>query len=322
MAIEIPTFEDIRRAAERIAPHIHRTPVLTSASLDDMLGARVFFKCENFQKTGAYKFRGATNAVLQLSGAEVSRGVTTHSSGNHAAAVSRAAATRGVPAYIVMPRTAPAVKKAAVAGYGGQITFCEPVLEAREKTVAEIVERTGARLIHPYNEPMVIAGAGTVAMELLEEIPDLEVVIAPVGGGGLMSGTALAATALSPGILVLGAEPEGADDAYRSLLEGRILPSISPLTIADGLLSQLGTITFAVIRSEVDGIVTASDDLIVKAMRYVWERMKIIIEPSAAVSIAVLFGDKLDLRGKRIGIILSGGNVDLDRLPWLTPSKI
>lgn len=317
----LPTIDDVRDAGRRIGPYVHRTPVLTCAGLNDMVGATVFFKCENFQKTGAYKFRGATNAVLQLTDEEVSRGVTTHSSGNHAAAVSQAARARGVPAYIVMPSTAPAVKKAAVAGYGGQITFCEPVLAARETAVAEIIARTGARLIHPYNDPMVIAGAGTVALELLEDVPRLDAVIAPVGGGGLMSGTALAVAAASPHTQVIGAEPEGADDAYRSLIEGRVLPSIAPKTIADGLLSQLGDVTFAIIRSHVERIVTVGDDLIINSMRHVWERMKIVIEPSAAVSVAVLFGDKIDLKGKRIGVILSGGNVDLDRVPWLCAPK-
>lgn len=312
----IPTAADVRGAAERIRGRVHRTPVLTSHRLNEMTGAQLFFKCENFQKTGAYKFRGATNTVLQLTDEQVARGVCTHSSGNHAAAVSCAARERGIPAYIVMPRTAPAVKKAAVEGYGGQITFCEPNLQAREDTLREIIARTGAYLIHPYNDPRIVAGAGTAALELIEDVPDLDVVIAPIGGGGLMSGTALAVRELSPRREVIGAEPEGADDAYRSLQEGRIVPSVNPTTVADGLLSQLGDITFAIIRRDVDRIVTVRDKHIITAMRYLWERMKIVVEPSAAVTLGVLLGGKIDLRGRRVGLILSGGNVDLDRLPW------
>ncbi len=313
---EQPTIDDIRQAAERIRPFAHRTPVLTSESLNAILGAQLFLKCENFQKSGAFKFRGATNAVLSLTDAETAHGVGTHSSGNHAAALALAARARGIPAYIVMPKNAPQVKKAAVAGYGGRITFCEPTLEARESTLREIVERTGATVVHPFNDPRIIAGAGTAALELLADVPELDAVIAPVGGGGLMSGTALCVTSLSPKTRVIGAEPEGADDAYRSMREGHIVPSVRPNTIADGLLTSLGDLTFPILRSRVDEIATASDAAIVRAMRDVWERMKIVIEPSSAVTLAILLEHKIDLTGQRVGVILSGGNVDLDRLPW------
>lgn len=311
-----PTLTDIRQAAERIRPYAHRTPVLTNTSLDEQTGAQVFLKCENLQKVGAFKFRGACNAVFSLAKEEAARGVATHSSGNHAQALALAARLRAVPAYIVMPENAPAVKKAAVAGYGGQITYCKPSLHARETTLAQVVQETDATVIHPYNNFQVIAGQGTAALELLEEIPDLDVVIAPVGGGGLLSGTAIATKGLSPGIRVLGAEPEIADDAYRSLQAGRILPSENPRTIADGLLTSLGSLTFPIIQQNVEQIITVSEAGIVAAMKFIWERAKIIIEPSAAVPVAVLWERKVDLSGLRVGLILSGGNVDLDRLPW------
>jgi threonine dehydratase len=289
---------------------------LTCASLDRQVGAQVFMKCENLQKVGAFKFRGACNAVFSLTDEEAAHGVATHSSGNHAQALALAAGLRGIPAYIVMPENAPAVKKAAVAGYGGQITFCEPTLRARESTAEEIVERTGATVVHPYNNYQVIAGQGTATLELLEKIPDLEVVIAPVGGGGLLSGTAIAAKGVAPDIRVIGAEPEMADDAYRSLQVGHILPSETPRTIADGLLTSLGTLTFPIIQQYVEQIVTVSEAGIIKAMRFIWERAKIVIEPSAAVPVALLWERKIDLRGLRVGVILSGGNVDLEQLPW------
>ncbi len=311
-----PTISDIRAAAERIRPFAHRTPVLTCSSLDAMVGARLFFKCENFQKVGAFKFRGATNAVFALSEADAAKGVATHSSGNHAAALSLAARLRGVPAHVVMPRTAKAIKQAAVAGYGGRVVLCEPTLAAREATLASVVAATGANVVHPYNDPMVIAGQGTAALELLEQAPDLDVVIAPVGGGGLLSGTAIAVSALAPGTRVVAAEPAAADDAYRSLKEGRIVPSVDPRTIADGLLTSLGSLTFAIIRRLVAEIVTVSEGAIADAMRHVWERMKIVIEPSSAVPLAALLEGALRVPGKRVGIIVSGGNVDLDALPW------
>jgi threonine dehydratase len=313
-----PTLIEIQQAAERIKPYIHRTPVFTSSSLNHMVQADLFFKCENFQKAGAFKFRGACNAVLSLSESEARRGVATHSSGNHAAALALAAQRRGIPAFIVMPKTAPEVKKAAVAGYGGKIVFCEPTLAAREATLAKIVEETGATFIHPYNDPRVIAGQGTAALELLAEVPKLDIIMTPVGGGGLLSGTAIVTSELSPTTQIIGAEPEGADDAYRSLQEGRIVPSIQPRTIADGLLTSLGDLTFSILQKYVQKIVTVSEKAIITGMRHVWERMKIIIEPSAAVPVGVLFERKIDLTGKRIGIILSGGNVDLDRLPWMS----
>lgn len=311
-----PTLHDIHEAAERIQPYAHRTPVLTNESLNEKLGAQVYLKCENLQKVGAFKFRGACNAVFSLSDEEAARGVATHSSGNHAQALALAARLRGIPAYIVMPNNAPAVKKAAVAGYGGQITFCEPTLEARESTLAEAAEKTGATIVHPYNDERVIAGQGTAALELLEDIPDLDVILAPVGGGGLLSGTSIAATQRKPGIRVIGGEPEMADDAYRSIRAGQILPSVRPKTVADGLLTSLGTITFPIIQECVEQIVTVSEGGIVDSMKYVWERAKIIIEPSAAVAVGVLWEKKIDLSGLKVGVILSGGNVDLEKLPW------
>lgn len=311
-----PTLDDIYQAAQRIKPYIHLTPVLTNESLNQKVGAQVFLKCENFQKVGAFKFRGACNAVFSLSNEEAARGVSTHSSGNHAQALALAARLRGIPAHIVMPDNAPAVKKAAVAGYGGKITFCEPTLEAREATLAQVVERTGSTVIHPYNDERVITGQGTAVLELLEEVPGLDVVIAPVGGGGLLSGTSIAATEIKKGIRVIAGEPEMADDAYRSLKAGEILPSVKPKTIADGLLTSLGNKTFPIIQTRVEQIVTVSEQGIVDSMKFVWERVKIIIEPSSAVAIGVLWEKKIDLSELKIGVILSGGNVDLEKLPW------
>ena len=311
-----PTLADILTAAGRIAPYAHRTPVLTCAALDERLGARIFLKCENFQKVGAFKFRGAANAVFSLDAAAATRGVATHSSGNHAQALALAARLRGIPAFIVMPDNAPTVKKAAVAGYGGRITYCEPTLKARETTLERVVQETGAEVVHPYNDDRVIAGQGTAALELLEDVPGLDAVMVPVGGGGLLSGTAIAATSLQPGIRVIAAEPEGADDACRSFRAGRIIPSVAPKTVADGLLTSLGDRTFPVIRERVEDIVTVSEAAIIAAMKFIWERAKLVIEPSSAVPVAALWEKKIDLDGLRVGIILSGGNVDLDRLPW------
>lgn len=310
------TLDDIQQAAERIRPFAHRTPAFTCESLDQRVGARVILKCENLQKVGAFKFRGACNAVLALSEAEAARGVVTHSSGNHAQALALAARVRGIPAYIVMPENAPQVKKDAVAGYGGQITFCKPTLEARESAMERIRLETGASVVHPYDNELVIAGQGTAALELLEDFPDLDAVIAPVGGGGLLSGTSIAAKALKPGIRVIAAEPEKADDAYRSLQAGRIVPSRNPNTIADGLLTSLGNLTFPIIQRNVERIVTVSERGIIEAMRFIWERAKLIIEPSAAVAVGALWEKKMDLSGAKVGVILSGGNVDLNRLPW------
>ena len=313
----VPNFDDVKEAAARIMGIAHRTPVMTCASLNDRVGAQVFCKCENFQKAGAFKFRGATNAVMSLSSAEASRGVATHSSGNHGAALALAARFRRVPARIVMPSNAPESKKAAVAAYGGTIVYCEPTQEAREATLDSVVRETGAVFVHPYDNARVIAGQGTAALELCAEIPDLDVILAPVGGGGLVSGTALTAAACSAGARVVAAEPEAADDAYRSLQAGRILPANDPKTIADGLRTSLGGLTFAVMQSHVVQIVTVSEEAIVAAMHYVWQRMKIIIEPSSAVPIAALLDGRVDVAGQRIGVIMTGGNVDLARLPWI-----
>ncbi|HQV64392.1 MAG TPA: pyridoxal-phosphate dependent enzyme [Anaerolineales bacterium] len=311
-----PTLNDIRAAAQRIKPYAHRTPVLTNESLNQQVGAQVFLKCENLQKVGAFKFRGACNAVYSLSDTEAARGVCTHSSGNHAAALALAARMRGIPAYIVMPNNAPSVKKNAVAGYGGLITFCEPTLEARESTLDRIRLDTGATVVHPYNDERVITGQGTAALELLEDVPDLDVIIAPVGGGGLLSGTSIAAAEIKKGIRVIAGEPEMADDAFRSMQAGEIIPSKNPKTIADGLLTSLGTLTFPIIQKNVEQIVTVSEAGIIESMKYVWERAKIIIEPSSAVAIGVLWEQKIDLSGLKVGVIISGGNVDLAKLPW------
>jgi threonine dehydratase len=312
----MPTLNDIRQAAERIRPYAHRTPVLTNASLNEKLDAQIYLKCENMQKVGAFKFRGACNAVYSLSAEEAARGVATHSSGNHAQALALAAQMRGIPAYIVMPDNAPTVKKEAVAGYGGIITFCEPTLAARESTLAKIAQETGAAIIHPYNNEKVIAGQGTATLELLEDFPDLDVIITPVGGGGLLSGTSIAATEIKKGIRVIAGEPEMADDAYRSMRAGRIIPSENPKTIADGLLTSLGDLTFPIIQQRVEQIVTVSEAGIIAAMKYTWERVKIIIEPSSAVALGVLWEKKIDLSGLKVGVIISGGNVDLGKLPW------
>ncbi len=311
-----PSLEDIRQAHERIEPFIHRTPVLTSATINRMAGGEIFFKCENLQKAGAFKIRGACNAVFSLSEDEAKRGVATHSSGNHGAALALAAQWRGIPAHVVMPETAPHVKKLAVAAYGAEIIFCKPTLEARERSLAEVVARTGAAVVHPYNDLRVIAGQGTATIELCEEAQKLDLVVVPVGGGGLLSGTAVAISLVSPKAAVIGAEPERADDAYRSFRSGRIVPSVHPHTIADGLLTSLGDLTFPIIQRHVKDIVLVSEEAIVEAMRCLWERMKILVEPSAAVPLGAILSKRLDVKGRRAGVILSGGNVDLDRLPW------
>jgi threonine dehydratase len=311
------SLDDIRAAHARIADKIHRTPVVTSGSLDALTGARLFFKCENLQKAGAFKARGATNAVFLLSEEEARNGVATHSSGNHAAALARAAKLRGIPAYIVMPNNAPKVKGASVSRYGGKVIYCEPTLESRESTAARVVAETGATLIHPYNDLRVMAGQGTSALELLEDVPDLDLILCPVGGGGNISGMSVAAKGLKPEIRVIGVEPLGADDASRSLRSGRIEPMTHPKTIADGLRSSLGDKTFAEIRRHVDDIVTVPEVAIVQAMRLLWEVTKLVVEPSGAVAFAAMLGDQLDVKRKRVGILLSGGNVDLEALPWI-----
>lgn len=314
--MNIPTFEDVQSAHERIKSQIHRTPVLTNRRVDEHSGATVFFKCENFQRVGAFKFRGASNAIGSLSDEEAANGVATHSSGNHAQAVALAAKMRGIPAHIVMPENAPAVKKKAVKGYGAHVTMCESTLEGRKSTLAEVVEKTGALFIHPYNDARIIAGQGTAAIELLDEEPDLDIILAPVGGGGLLSGTAIAGKGMKPGIRVIGCEPEIADDAYRSFKSGELQPVQRTDTVADGLRTSLGELSFACIKKHVDDIVTVSESEIVEAMRFIWERMKIIIEASCAVPVAALFHNKMDAKGKKVGIIITGGNVDLDHLPW------
>jgi threonine dehydratase len=311
-----PTLKDIRKAHTRIKPFIHRTPVLTCRAIDDMLGATFFFKCENLQKVGAFKIRGACNAVYSLSDTESQNGVAAHSSGNHAAALALAGQWRGIKAFVVMPENSSAVKLKAVAGYGAEIVLCKPTLEAREETLDGVVQSTGAVVIHPYNDTRVICGQGTAALELCEEISDLDIVMAPVGGGGLLSGTAIAVKGLSPQTDVIAGEPERADDAYRSLKAGTIIPVEDPDTIADGLLTSLGDLTFPIINKHVKDILTVSEEEIIAAMRLIWERMKIIVEPSASVPLGAIMRRPNDFSGKRIGIILSGGNVDLDALPW------
>jgi len=308
----VPSLADIESAHQRIGPHIHRTPVLTSASLNALAGASLFFKCENFQKVGAFKARGAMNAVLLLTEAQRARGVATHSSGNHAQALARAAQVAGLPAYLVMPRTAPEIKKAGVRAFGGKIFECEPTLAARETTLAEVTARTGAFEIHPFNNYDVIAGQATAAKELLEDCPDLEMVVAPVGGGGLLSGTLLAAHYLAPRVAVWAAEPADADDTLRSLQSGKIEPSQAG-SIADGLLTSLGDKTFPIIQRHVRGVLPVTDHEIVRAMRLIWERMKIIVEPSCAVPLAAVLNQKEKFAGKRVGIVLTGGNVDLEK---------
>jgi len=311
-----PGKKEIIEAHERIKHQIHNTPILTSSSINSISGCNLYFKCECHQKVGAFKFRGASNAVLSIPPENLSRGVTTHSSGNHAAALSLAARMLNIPAYIVMPRTAPEIKKKAVAGYGAKIYFCEPTLDAREKTLEEAVKETGAAFIHPYDNYSVIAGQATAAKEVYEKISDLDFIIAPVGGGGLLSGTSLSTKFFSPSTEVIGAEPLGADDACRSLRLNSIQLSLNPKTICDGLLTQLSNKTFSIIKNNVSGILTAPEDSIVNAMRLIWERMKIIIEPSSAVALAVVLENISRFKGKKTGIILSGGNVDMGNLPW------
>ncbi len=318
-----PDIEIVKTAAARIAPYVHRTPVFTSATVDRICGKQVFFKCENLQKVGAFKARGAVNAVLSLAGSDFQsykngeNCVTTHSSGNHAAALAYAAWCRGIKAHVVMPENAPPVKKAAVAGYGARITYTESTQEAREKALDEIVALTGAVFVHPYNDYRVIAGQATAALELMEQVPGLTTIIAPVGGGGLLSGTALSVSALQPGTEVIGAEPEGADDAFRSLQAGKIIPLTNPRTIADGLRTSLGDLTFPIIYKHVGAILTASEEAIMEAMRLTWERMKLVIEPSAALPLAALMTKTGRVKGDKIGLIVSGGNADLDHPPWL-----
>jgi threonine dehydratase len=313
-------LEAIRAAHERIRPYIKRTPTMTSERLDAANSAQLFFKCENFQKIGAFKARGATNAVFALDEAAARRGVATHSSGNHGAAVARAAKLRGIPAHIVMPSNSAKVKVRAVESYGVQIAFCEPNEAAREAMCAEIIARTGAALIHPFENEEVIVGQGTAAVELLEDV-DVDLVICPVGGGGLLSGTAVAAKSMRPKIKVVGSEPANADDAARSFRAGKRIVTEKKSTIADGLRTNVGESTFPIIQRYVDDIVTVSEETIVAAMRTIWEMMRIVIEPSAAVPYAAIIENRIEIVGKRVGIILTGGNVDLDALPWYGVSR-
>lgn len=310
-------YAAILAAHERIRPHIHRTPVLTSSRLDAASGASLFFKCENFQKVGAFKARGATNAVFALDENAARRGVATHSSGNHAAALSRAAGLRGIAAYIVMPSNSPKVKVRAVEGYGGRIVFCEPNQRAREEACARVIAETGATLIHPFENEDVMAGQGTIAIELLEEVPDLDLILCPVGGGGVLCGTAVAAKTLRSEIRVIAAEPAGADDAAQSFRQHQLVYQEQKNTIADGLRTNLGAPNFELVQRYVDDIVTVSDEAIVAGMRGIWETMKIVVEPSGAVPYAAVLERRVDLRGKRVGLVLTGGNVDLDALPWM-----
>ncbi|MDJ0826138.1 MAG: pyridoxal-phosphate dependent enzyme [Rhodobacter sp.] len=319
MALTIPTYDDMLAAHDRIRPHIHRTPVLTSSYFNELTGAELFFKCENFQKAGAFKVRGASNAVFGLSDEAAARGVATHSSGNHALSLSYAAGRRGIPCNVVMPRTAPEAKKAAVRGYGGTITECEPSTTAREAVFAEVQAATGAEFVHPYNDPRVIAGQATCSREVLDQVEDLDIVIAPIGGGGMVSGTCLTLSHAAPGVEIIAAEPEQADDAYRSLKAGRIIADDAPQTIADGLKVPLKELTWHFVSSYVSDILTASEQEIVDAMKLTWARMKIVMEPSCAVPLATILKNKDRFAGKRVGVIVTGGNVDLDKLPWMKP---
>lgn len=312
----IPTLEDIKEAVKRISVAVNYTPILTSKLIDEICGCKIFFKCENFQKVGAFKFRGAYNTIASLSKEELQKGVVTHSSGNHAAALTLAAEMNNTTAYIVMPKTAPEIKKIAVQSYGGKITFCEPTLKSREETAQKIIDETGAVLIHPFNNYSIITGQATSAYELINDSKSLDYILTPVGGGGLLSGTALSTNYLSPQTKVIGCEPEGADDAFRSLRDGKIYPSENPKTICDGLLTSLGDKTFEIINKFVYKIITVSDDKTIEAMRLIWERMKIIIEPSSAVPLAVVMNNKSKFENKSVGIIISGGNVDLNNLPF------
>ncbi|OFY71313.1 MAG: serine dehydratase [Bacteroidetes bacterium RBG_13_42_15] len=314
--MNLPGLSDIRSAHKRIEPYIHRTPVLTSRQLNRIFECDLYFKCENFQKVGAFKFRGATNAVLSLTEEKKKHGVVTHSSGNHAAALALAAGLNGIKAFIVMPENAPSVKKDAVAGYGASITFCKPTLQSREETCRNIMEKEGATLVHPYDNFNVICGQGTASLELLEDVDDLDVVVAPVGGGGLMSGTSTCVKGINDKIKVIGAEPLNANDAWKSFKTGILTPSVNPLTIADGLLTSLSELTFSIIRKNVDDIFTVNEESIISSMKLVWERMKIIIEPSSATVLAAVKENPDFFRGKRTGLIISGGNVDLRKLPF------
>lgn len=313
----IPTFDDVVAAHDRIRPHIHRTPVLTSSYFNDLVGAELFFKCENFQKAGAFKVRGASNAVFGLTEEMADKGVATHSSGNHALSLSYAAGRRGIPCHVVMPRTAPDAKKAAVRGYGGIITECEPSTTSREAVFAEVQAATGAEFVHPYNDPRVVAGQGTCSREFMEQTDGLDIVIAPIGGGGMISGCCLTLSNIAPEVKIIAAEPEQADDAYRSFKAGHIIADDAPVTIADGLKVPLKDLTWHFVSNHVSDILTASEQEIIDAMKLTWQRMKIVMEPSCAVPLATILKNKEMFAGKRVGVVVTGGNVDLDKLPWI-----
>lgn len=313
----IPTFDDVEIARERIKPYIHRTPILTSSYLNELTGAELFFKCENFQKAGAFKVRGASNSVFGLSDAEAEKGVCTHSSGNHALSLSYAAGRRGIPCHVVMPRTAPQAKKDAVRGYGGIITECEPSTTSREEVFAKVQAETGGDFVHPYNDPRVIAGQATCSLELNEQVENLDAVIAPIGGGGMISGTCLTLSNIAPNIEIYAAEPVNADDAARSFKAGHIIADDAPETIADGLKVPLKDLTWHFVSNHVTDILTATEEEIIAAMKLTWKRMKIVMEPSCAVPLATILKNPEVFAGKRVGVIITGGNVDLDALPWM-----
>jgi len=314
--MHVPIFDDVVAAHERIRPYIHRTPVLTSSYFNELTGAELFFKCENFQKAGVFKARGACNSVFGLSEEHAKSGVCTHSSGNHALSLSYAAGQRGIPCNVVMPRTAPQAKMDAVRGYGGEITECEPSTSSREATLVEVQARTGGEFVHPYNDPRVIAGQATCSRELLDEVEDLDTIIAPIGGGGMISGTCLTKSHIAPEVDIYAAEPKNADDAYRSLKAGHIIADDAPETVADGLKVPLKDLTWHFVRTHVTDILTATEDEIVYAMKLTWKRMKIVMEPSSAVPLVTILKNKDLFRGRRVGVIITGGNVDLDNLPW------
>ena len=310
------TYNDIEKAHQRISDHIHNTPILTSDSLDNELGSNLFFKCENFQKTGSFKIRGATNSILQLNDTEIENGIITTSSGNHGAAVAFIADKIGTSSKIIMPNNTPKNKIENVQRYGGEIFYCEPNIKSREDTLEKMVQKSGGSIIHPYNDEKIIAGQGTAAKELIEKVPDLDAIICPVSGGGLLSGTLLAAKNLKPGIKVFGAEPENADDTYRSILNNKIMSNETTDTIADGLRAQVGTVTFPIIKENVDKILLVSEKMIISSMYMIWQRLKIIIEPSCSIVLAALMLNSNKFLNKKVGLILTGGNYDLKQIPW------
>jgi threonine dehydratase len=316
-ALDLPTYDDVVAAHERIRPYIHRTPILTSTYFNTLTGAQLFFKCENFQKAGAFKARGASNAVFSLSDEQAAKGVATHSSGNHGLSLSYAAGRRGIPCKVVVPRTAPEAKKAAMRGYGAEVIECEPSTSSREAVFAEVVASSGAEFVHPYNDPRVIAGQGTCAKEMIEDLPDLDAVIAPIGGGGMVSGSCLTLSTVAPQVKIYAAEPEAADDAYQSFKKGEIVAYDAPVTIADGLKVPLKERTWHFVHNYVTDVLLASEQEIIDAMYLTWQRMKIVMEPSCAVPLATILRNRDIFAGKRVGVVVTGGNVDLDKLPWM-----